>query len=159
MQSRASLPKARRRYVRYRVATLSLLLGPLIITISNPCPYRSISGRSRNCRGVNIGRPLLLCLIVIIGVIDDDYLAVTKWPEDVTVEVTKKLSGEFLIARGVNNKRRTCSLGSPLRHCLARTLMSNGGAMRHLMGTPVEVEIRMAPVGEFLHCQAEDFPL
>jgi hypothetical protein len=27
------------------------------------------------------------------------------------------------------------------------------------MGTPVEVEIRMAPVVEFLHRQAEDFPL
>jgi hypothetical protein len=31
--------------------------------------------------------------------------------------------------------------------------------MRHLMGTPVEAEIRMAPVLEFLHHQAEDFPL
>jgi hypothetical protein len=37
--------------------------------------------------------------------------------------------------------------------------MSSGGAMRHLMGTPVEVEIQMAPVVEFLHRQAEDFPL
>jgi hypothetical protein len=37
--------------------------------------------------------------------------------------------------------------------------MSSGGAMRLLMGTPVEAEIRMAPVLEFLHRQAEDFPL
>jgi hypothetical protein len=28
-------------------------------------------------------------------------------------------------------------------------MMSSGGAMRHLMGTPVEAEIRMAPVVEF----------
>jgi hypothetical protein len=31
--------------------------------------------------------------------------------------------------------------------------------MRHLMGTPVEAEIRMALVLEFLRHQAEDFPL
>jgi hypothetical protein len=37
--------------------------------------------------------------------------------------------------------------------------MSGGGATRHLMGTPVEAEIRMTSVVEFLHRQAEDFPL
>jgi hypothetical protein len=37
--------------------------------------------------------------------------------------------------------------------------MSSGGAMRHMMGTPVEVDIRMAPAVESLHRQAEDFPL
>jgi hypothetical protein len=42
------------------IATISLLLGPLIITISDPCPYRSIGGRSRNYRWVDTGRPLLL---------------------------------------------------------------------------------------------------
>jgi hypothetical protein len=84
------------------VATLSLLLRPLIITISDPCPNRSIGGRSRNYRGVDTGRPLLLRLI--IGVIDDDYLAITRRPEDVAVEVTEKLSSEFLIVRSVNNQ-------------------------------------------------------
>jgi hypothetical protein len=44
-----------------------------------------------------------LCLAVIVGVIDDDYLAITKQPEDVTVEIAKKLSGEFLIMRSINN--------------------------------------------------------
>jgi hypothetical protein len=37
--------------------------------------------------------------------------------------------------------------------------VSSGGVMRHLMGTPVEAEIRMASMVEFLHCQVEDFPL
>jgi hypothetical protein len=60
------------------VATLSLLLRPLIITISDPCPNRSIGGRSRNYRGVDTGRPLLLRLIVVVRVVDDDYLAVTR---------------------------------------------------------------------------------
>jgi hypothetical protein len=45
-----------------------------------------------------------LCLSVIIGIIKDDDLAVTRWPEDVTVEITKKLSGEFRIARSINNE-------------------------------------------------------
>jgi hypothetical protein len=88
------------------VATIGLLLGPLIITISDPCPCRSIGDRSRNYRGVDTGRPLLLRLVVIVRVIVDDYFAVTRRPKDVTVEVAKKLSGKFLIARSVNNKRR-----------------------------------------------------
>jgi hypothetical protein len=40
-----------------------------------------------------------LSLFVIVRVIDDDYLAVARWPEDVVVEVAKKLSGELLIMR------------------------------------------------------------
>jgi hypothetical protein len=44
-----------------------------------------------------------LCLTVIVEVIEDDYLAITKWPEDVAVEIAKKLSGELLIARNINN--------------------------------------------------------
>jgi hypothetical protein len=86
------------------VATIGLLIGPLIITNIDPCPCRSVSGRSRNYRGFSTGRPLLLRLVV--GVVDDDYLAVTRRPEDVAVEVAKKLSGELLIARSVNNQRR-----------------------------------------------------
>jgi hypothetical protein len=88
------------------VATIGILIGPLIITISDPCPCRSIRGRSRNCRGVNTCRPLLLRIVIVVGVINDDYLAVTRRPEDVVVEVAKKLPSEFLIMRSVNNKRR-----------------------------------------------------
>jgi hypothetical protein len=85
------------------VTTIGLLVGPLIITIIDSCPYRSIGGRSRNYRGFNTDRPLLLRVVIVIGVIDDDYLAMTRRSDDVAVEVAKKLSGEFLIARGVNN--------------------------------------------------------
>jgi hypothetical protein len=95
-------------------ATINLLLRPLIITISNPGPCRSIDNRSRNCRGVDTDCPLLLRLIVIVGVVDDDYLAVTRRPEDVVVEVAKKLSSEFLSARSVNNQRgRAAHWGRP----------------------------------------------
>jgi hypothetical protein len=79
------------------------MLGPLIITISDP-GCRSIDDRGRNCRGVDTGCPLLLRIIVVVGVVDDDYLAVTRRPEDVVVEVTKKLFGEFFIMRSVNNQ-------------------------------------------------------
>jgi hypothetical protein len=61
------------------VAAINLLFGPLIITITDLCPCRSI--------------------------IEDDYLAVTRRPEDVTVEIIKKLSDEFLIAKSINNER------------------------------------------------------
>jgi hypothetical protein len=60
------------------VATIGLLIGSLIITIINPFSHRSIGGRSRNYRGFDIGRLLLLRLVVVVGVIDDDYLAVTR---------------------------------------------------------------------------------
>jgi hypothetical protein len=30
-----------------------------------------------------------LCLTVVVGVVEDDYLAVTRRPEDVTVETAK----------------------------------------------------------------------
>jgi hypothetical protein len=30
-----------------------------------------------------------LCLTVVIGVVEDDYLAITRRPEDVTVETAK----------------------------------------------------------------------
>jgi hypothetical protein len=47
---------------------------------------------------------LLLCIAVIVGVIDDDYLVITRWPEDVAVEIAKKLSGELFIVRSINNE-------------------------------------------------------
>jgi hypothetical protein len=139
-------------------ATIDLLLRPLIITISDAGPCRSIGSRSRNCCGVDIGHPLLLRLVV--GVVDDDYLAVSRRLEEVTVELAIKLSGELLITRSVNHQRRRAAhWGRSLRHRPAQTLRSSSGVMRHLMGIPVEAEIRMAPVLKFLHQQAEDFPM
>jgi hypothetical protein len=61
-------------------ATIDPLLGPLSITISDTDPCRSISTRSRNYRGVDIGCPLLLRLIVVVRVVNDDYLAITRRP-------------------------------------------------------------------------------
>jgi hypothetical protein len=72
------------------VAAISLLVETLIITIIDPCLCRSIIGRSRSYHGFDIGSLLLLCLAVVIRVIEDDYLAVTRWPEDVAVEIAKK---------------------------------------------------------------------
>jgi UDP-N-acetylmuramyl pentapeptide phosphotransferase/UDP-N-acetylglucosamine-1-phosphate transferase len=86
------------------VTAIGLLVRPLIITISDPCLSRSIIDRSRSCRGFNVSSFLLLCLIVIVGVIEDDYLAVTRRPEDVAVEIAKKLSGVFLIVRSIKNE-------------------------------------------------------
>jgi hypothetical protein len=60
------------------VATINLLLGPLIITISDPCPCRSIGDRSMNCRGVDTSRPLLLRIVVVVRVINDDYFASSR---------------------------------------------------------------------------------
>jgi hypothetical protein len=74
------------------VAAIGLLVGPLIITITDLCPCRSSS-----CRGFDTGSLLLLCLIVVIGVVEDDYLAITRRPEYVAVEITKNLSAKFLI--------------------------------------------------------------
>jgi hypothetical protein len=85
------------------VTAINFLVGPLIITITDPCLCRSIINRSRRCSGFDIDCFLLLCPIIIVGVIEDDYLAVTRWPEDVAVEIAKKLSGEFLITRSINN--------------------------------------------------------
>jgi hypothetical protein len=87
------------------VTDIVLLVRPLIVTITDPCLYKSIIGRSRSYRGLDIGIFLLLCLAVIVGVIEDDYLAVTRRPEDIAVEIAKMLSGEFLIVRSINNER------------------------------------------------------
>jgi hypothetical protein len=77
-------PCSRRRSLRIVGATsavvtaISLLVGPLIITITDPCLCGSIIGRSRSCRGFDISSFLLLCLIGVVEVIEDDYLAITK---------------------------------------------------------------------------------
>jgi hypothetical protein len=45
-----------------------------------------------------------LCLDVIIEIVEDNDLAVTRRPEDVAVEIAKKLSGELCIARSITNE-------------------------------------------------------
>jgi hypothetical protein len=87
------------------VSAIDILVGPLIITIIDPRLCRSIIDGNRSCCGLNLGGCPLLCLTVIIRVIKDDYLTVTRRPEDVAVEIAKKLSGDFLITRSINNKR------------------------------------------------------
>jgi hypothetical protein len=86
------------------VATIGLLVGPPIITITDPVFYRSIIDRSRGYRGLGISS-FLLCIVIVVRVIEDDYLAVTRRPEDVAVKIAKKLSGELFIARSINNER------------------------------------------------------
>jgi hypothetical protein len=73
------------------VTAISLLVRPLIITIIDPCLCRSIIGRSRSYRGFDLDNCLLLCLIIIVGVIKDDYLAIIRRPEDVTIEMRCKV--------------------------------------------------------------------
>jgi hypothetical protein len=53
----------------------------------------------------SISTAFSLCLAVIVEVVEDDYLAITRRPENVAVEIAKMLSGEFLIARSINNER------------------------------------------------------
>jgi hypothetical protein len=104
-------PNSRRRSLRIAdamsvvVAAIGLLVRPLITTIIDPCLYRSIIDGSRSYRGVNLDSCLFLCLAVVVGVIEDDYLAITRRPEDVVVEIAKKLSDDFLIVSSINNKR------------------------------------------------------
>jgi hypothetical protein len=87
------------------VSAIDILVGLLIITIIDHRLYRSIIGRSRSCRRFNLDGCLLLCLAIVIGVIDDDYLTVTRRPNDVAVEIAKKLSDDFLITRSISNER------------------------------------------------------
>jgi hypothetical protein len=60
------------------VSAIGILVGPLIITIIDPRFCRSIINRSRSYRGFNLDSCPLLCLTIIIGVVEDDYLAVTR---------------------------------------------------------------------------------
>jgi hypothetical protein len=107
MQSSASLkPKARQRYIHYRRHNQPPArtpdhhyFRPLSLQEHRWQKQKLPWDRRRPSSPLVPHRP-------VVGVIDDDYLAVTRRPEDVAVEVAKKLSGEFLIARSVNNKRR-----------------------------------------------------
>jgi hypothetical protein len=95
------------------VAT-GLLIGPLIITIIIFCPLMGIvvngggswrwvdSGRSN--REFSADHLLIRCLLFFLGVIEDDDLAVTRWPEDVAVEVTKKFPSELRVTTSVNDE-------------------------------------------------------
>jgi hypothetical protein len=74
------------------VAATSLLIGPLIITIIIFHPLRGIIGNgrrswcwadsSRSSREFGVDRLLIRCLLFFIGVIEDDDLAITRWPEE-----------------------------------------------------------------------------
>jgi hypothetical protein len=96
------------------VATTGLLIRPLIITIIVFHPLRGIidnSGgswrrvdSSRSSHGFSAGHLLICCLLFFIGVIEDDDLAVTRRPEDVVVEVTKKFLGKLRVARSVSDE-------------------------------------------------------
>jgi hypothetical protein len=107
MQSSASLkPKAHRRYVRCRRHHRPpdrTLDHHLLATIAP-------AGASTTEAGTIVGLipvvPSFLRIVIVVGVIDDDYLAVTRRSEDVVVEVVEKLFAEFLTVRSVNNKRR-----------------------------------------------------
>jgi hypothetical protein len=93
------------------VSTIGFLVGPLITTIIDPCLCRSIIGRSRSYCGFNLDSCLLLCLAVIVRVIEDDYLTVTKRPQDVAVEFARKLSSDFLIMRSISKNEKGSSIG------------------------------------------------
>jgi hypothetical protein len=142
------------------VTAVSLLVRPLIITIINLSLYGSIISRSRSNRGFNLGSCLLLCLAVVVGVIEDYYLAVTRRPEDIAIKITKKLSGDFLITRSISNERgRVKALRSSRRRCPTRTPVSRGSVMVLPTGTPVVVETRMTLVVKFRRRRTKDFPL
>jgi hypothetical protein len=90
-------------------AIASLLIGDKIITITNLHPLQifiDIASRGGwglgphrkrwHCFGVN-GILLAHLFFFFIGVFEADDIAITGWPEDVMVEVTKKFPGELLI--------------------------------------------------------------
>jgi hypothetical protein len=95
-------------------ATTGLLIGPLIITITIFLPLKSIisSGRgswcrvdsSRSSREFNASHLLIRHLLFLSRVIEDDDLVVTRWPEDVVVEVTKKFPSKLRVMRSVSNE-------------------------------------------------------
>jgi hypothetical protein len=96
------------------VATTGLLIGPVIIIIIIFCPLRGIddSGEcswhrvdsSRSSREFGADRLLIWCLLFLIEVVEYDDLAVTRWPEDVVVEVAKKFPDELHVTRSVNDE-------------------------------------------------------
>jgi hypothetical protein len=94
---------------------VSLLIGDAIITIIIFHPHKCIIGVARGGWGMvdcnkssrisGVGSLLLVYLLFFfIGVAQDDDLTVARWPKDVTVEVTKKSSGELLIPRDISDE-------------------------------------------------------
>jgi hypothetical protein len=96
------------------VAATGLLIGPLIITIIIFCPLRGIIRNgggswhridsSRSSREFNVSRLLIRCLLFFIAVIEDDDLAVTRWPEDVAFEVAEKFPSKVHAMRSVSDE-------------------------------------------------------
>jgi hypothetical protein len=99
-----------------------------------------------------------LRLIVVIGVINDNYLAVTRRPEDVVRSLKSFL---------VNSSSREVSTTSgegPLTGVVPEALPCSNTSERRQHdetsdGDSGGGEIWMAPVVEFLHRQAKDFPV
>jgi hypothetical protein len=96
------------------IATTGLLIGPLMITIIIFRPLRGIidSGGGYWCwvdssgssREFCAGRLLIRCLFFFIGVIEDYDHPVTRLPEDVMVEVTKKFPSKLRVARSASDE-------------------------------------------------------
>jgi hypothetical protein len=91
------------------VAIAHLLIGGKTITIIILHPLESFIGVgdrggcgrdlcSRRRRSFGVDGILLVNLFFLIGVTEDDDLAIIGWPEDIAVEVIKKLFGELLIS-------------------------------------------------------------
>jgi hypothetical protein len=95
------------------VVTTSLLIGPLIITIIVFCPLRGIVSNgggswrrvdsSRSSYEFDVDCLLIRSLLFFIRVIEDDDLIVTRWSENVAVEVTKKFLGELRVTRSASD--------------------------------------------------------
>jgi hypothetical protein len=95
------------------VVATSLLIGALIITIIVFCPRRGIIvvgeggwGRVNYRRSIHIfgAGSLLLVYLLFIGVAKDDDLAVTGWPQDSTVELTKGSLGKLKVMRSSSDE-------------------------------------------------------
>jgi hypothetical protein len=157
------------------IAAAGLLNGLLIITIiifrsrrgivSNDTGSWRQVGSSRSSHEFSVDHLLIQCLLFFIGVIEDNDLAITRWPEDVAVEVTKKFLGELRVTRSVSDevfliedKER-----SIIRVFLKEPPCSNTGEQgdmrRSPTGTLVVVEIQMASAAEPWRRWVKDFPL
>jgi hypothetical protein len=96
------------------VATTGLLIGPLIITIIILHLLKGIIGNgggswrqvnsSRSSNEFGADRLHIRRLLFFVGVIEDDDIIVTRWPEDVADEVTKKFPGELCVTRSINDE-------------------------------------------------------
>jgi hypothetical protein len=59
---------------------------------------------SRRRHNFGVGGILLTHLFFLIRVVEDDDVAITRWPEDVAVEVAKESPGGLLITRSIRDE-------------------------------------------------------